>query len=150
MTATSVTATLSSHSSPGALMLEGLPAERQPAFRQLAALLLEHLGRHVVSCGAYGGWLTGAGFHAGAPAHSVVVVDAVRLVELDRFAIEAARPLTRQKLAPPLCLTMQTLAQACDSYPLELLEIQQTGVALYGTWPFATLAFKPGDVRLQC
>jgi hypothetical protein len=132
------------------LALEDLPAERQPAFRQLIDLLLQHLGSRVVSCGAYGGWLTGAAFHADSPANSVVVLSDVRLAELDSFAIAAARPLTRQKLAPPLCLTTQTLAQACDSYPLELLEIQQTGVPLYGPWPLATLTFAPRDVRLQC
>ncbi|HWA98556.1 MAG TPA: hypothetical protein VG713_08685 [Pirellulales bacterium] len=80
---------------------------------------------------------------------SVLTVETVDLNWLRRFAVEGSEA-HRAHLAPPLVMTPAAIRGSRDSFPLELLEIQQQHVTLLGDDLFAALEFQPRDVRLQC
>jgi hypothetical protein len=53
-------------------------------------------------------------------------------------------------LAPPLVMTPSFLDSVRDTFPLELIEVQQTFLTVFGPDYFSELSFADRDVRLQC
>ncbi|MCH7720769.1 MAG: hypothetical protein IH988_07235 [Planctomycetes bacterium] len=80
---------------------------------------------------------------------SVLVLDAVDLDLLRRFATEGAR-LGKERISAPLVMTPTYIAESCDTFPVELLEIQQHHVTVLGDDFFNDLTFESQHVRLQC
>jgi hypothetical protein len=80
---------------------------------------------------------------------SVLVLSNVDLALLRKLAPEGSR-FARQRIASPLIMTPQFIQASLDSYPLELLEIQQQHVTLFGDVGLASVVLKADDVRLQC
>ena len=80
---------------------------------------------------------------------TVMVLAEVDFAALRRLAEHGAR-LGRLGLAAPLAMTPEDIESSLDSFPLELLEIQQRHVTIHGTDYFASLPFQAADVRLQC
>ena len=80
---------------------------------------------------------------------SVLVLDAMDLNLLRRFATEGAR-LGKERISAPLVMTPTYIAESCDTFPVELLEIQQRHVTVLGDDFFDDLTFEPQHVRLQC
>ncbi len=126
-----------------------LPANSRAAFRELAELLTHLAGDSLLELSAFGGWLVADPLYNGTPARSVAVLRQVDLLLLDQLAREGVR-FGKLGLAAPLMMTPEYIAASCDTFPLELLEIQQQHAVLAGKDHFATLQFKPADVRLQC
>jgi hypothetical protein len=86
---------------------------------------------------------------AGQRIHSVLTVEKIDLPWLRRLATHGAQAHAAH-LAAPLVMTPAAIRASLDSFPLELLEIQQQHVTLVGDDLFAELEFQPRDVRLQC
>ena len=80
---------------------------------------------------------------------SVLVLDVVDLNLLRRFATEGAR-LGKEHISAPLIMTPTYIAESCDTFPVELIEIQQHHVTVLGDDFFNDLTFESQHVRLQC
>ena len=87
--------------------------------------------------------------------HPDAAVDTV--VVLTRDELPFLRALSRNGrrfdsagLGAPLVLTVDGMARSADSYPLELLDLQQCHSPLMGELPLTGLTLKPEHVRLQC
>jgi len=80
---------------------------------------------------------------------SVVVVERVELPLLRRLADRGAQ-LGKSGVAAPLIMTPGHIRTSLDAFPLELLEIQQQHLTIFGQDYFNDLTFKDAHVRLQC
>ena len=129
--------------------VSAVPEKSRAAFQRFAGILREVAGEKLLELTAFGGWLAGDPFYRSAPARSVVVVQDFDLRLLAGLAGHGVR-LGQHGLQAPLIMTPGYIAASCDVFPLEFLEIQQTGVVLLGDDRFAGLRFDPADVRLQC
>jgi len=96
------------------------------------------------------GRITGSSFD---PTHrtarSVMVVERAELGMLRRLAEHGLR-LGRAGIAAPLVMTPKYIEASVDTFPLELIEIQQHHLTLRGEDHFNKLTFEDADVRLQC
>lgn len=82
-------------------------------------------------------------------AQSVLVLDEVNLDALRQLAGEGER-FGRLGLAAPLIMTPRYIDQSRDTFPLELLEIQQAHVTVWGEEFFEARTFEESHVRLEC
>jgi len=80
---------------------------------------------------------------------SVVVVETVDLEALRQLASEGPR-FGKIGIAAPLIMTPAYIDQSRDAFPLELIEIHQAHVTVYGDEHFTDLDFSDADIRLQC
>ena len=62
---------------------------------------------------------------------------------------EGAR-LGKERISAPLVMTPTYITESCDTFPVELLEIQQRHVTVLGDDFFDDLTFEPPHVRRQC
>jgi hypothetical protein len=133
----------------GEVGVETLPANVRAAFADLVQLLSDLAGDNLLGLTAFGGWLVDDPLYRGAPASSVAVLKQFDLYFLDRLARQGTR-LGKRGLRAPLIMTPDYIRASCDTFPLELLEIQQVGTLLCGVDYFADLHFERVHVRLQC
>jgi hypothetical protein len=121
---------------------------REP-LRHYALRVREHAGPHVLGVTLYGP-VAGPDFDATLHTISnVVILDTVELDILRRLASEGHR-FGRNYITAPLVMTPTFLRSSRDTFPLELIEIQQRRIVLFGEDFFAALAFDASHVRLQC
>lgn len=83
------------------------------------------------------------------PASSVLVLGRMDLLLLRRLA-EHGPFLGRSRIAAPLVMTPDYIAESRDTFPLELLEIHQRHETLLGEDHFARLELDDEHLRLQC
>jgi len=57
---------------------------------------------------------------------------------------------SRSRVATPFFFTKQHIADSCDTYPVEFLDMQSNYKVLYGDDPLKTLEIRHEHVRLQC
>ena len=103
----------------------------------------------MLSCAVHGAAAAGTIDLEQHAARTAVVFDAVDLETLRQLALDGPH-WGAQHLAAPLVFTPDYLRASLDTFPLELLEIQQQHRMLFGDDHFAPLEFAPADVRLQC
>lgn len=82
-------------------------------------------------------------------ARSVLVLDNIDLEMLRDLAKDGIK-LGKAKIAAPLIMTPAYIDGSLDTFPLELLEIQQCRVCLVGTDYFADVSFQDTHIRHQC
>ncbi|HUU85200.1 MAG TPA: hypothetical protein VM243_17000 [Phycisphaerae bacterium] len=80
---------------------------------------------------------------------SVLVLDAADLAILRRLAEYGAR-LGKDRISAPLIMTPEYIRASLDTFPLELLEIHQQHLTIFGDDFFTHLVFDAGHMRLQC
>jgi hypothetical protein len=80
---------------------------------------------------------------------SVLVVERIELPLLRRLADRGAK-LGKTGVAAPLIMTPAHIRTSLDTFPLELMEIQQRHATLFGQDYFSELTFNNAHVRLQC
>jgi len=80
---------------------------------------------------------------------SVLVVDRVDLEALQSLAHHGGK-LGGLRISAPLIMTPEYVKGSLDTFPLELLEIQQKHVTLFGEDHFVDLPFDVEHIRLQC
>jgi len=129
--------------------LNAIPIDFRDGFELLAHVLSEIAADNLLSVSAFGAWLVDDPLYAREPAGSVLVLRSLDLSLLDRLARHGAR-LGQLKLQAPLIMTPEYVHASCDTFPLELLEIQQLHEPLLGEDHFAACRFEPRDLRLQC
>jgi len=81
--------------------------------------------------------------------HTIAVVDAVTLADLDKCAAFGAR-WTKMGVPPPLVMAMDELSRALDAFPLEFGEILATRKVIAGTDVLAALKVPSEDLRRAC
>jgi len=114
-----------------------------------AQLVRELVGENAKALSLFGP-VVGGPFDANRhSAASVLVVDRVELSTLRRLADHGAK-LGKLGLAAPLIMTPPYIRSSLDTFPLELIEIQQRHATLFGEDDFAELIFEGAHVRLQC
>jgi hypothetical protein len=80
---------------------------------------------------------------------TALVLAETNLDLLRRLATEGNR-LGRRWIAAPLIMSPAFIRESLDSFPLELLDIQQQHRMIFGADPFPDLPFQREHVRLQC
>ncbi|MBN1490192.1 MAG: hypothetical protein JXA69_09760 [Phycisphaerae bacterium] len=80
---------------------------------------------------------------------NVLVLNGVDLGFLRQLAGHG-RTLGKDHISAPLIMTPDYIQASLDTFPLELLAIQQRHVVLFGEDHFADLPFEAPNVRLQC
>lgn len=80
---------------------------------------------------------------------SVLVLDKIDLEFVRRLAGEGER-LGKSRFAAPLIMTPEYVAASLDTFPLELIEIHQCHLTVFGEDQFRELVFDDRHVRLQC
>jgi hypothetical protein len=88
-------------------------------------------------------------------AHSPRLLDSVVVLKRQDFVLlrhlgGQGRLFAREGIGAPLILTPEFIASSQDSFPLELLDIQQRRYGVYGSDHFSTLSFRDEHLRLQC
>ena len=81
--------------------------------------------------------------------HSVLMLDAMGLDILRQLSAKGAVSVAARFTAP-MVMTPSFLKASRDSFPLELIEMQQQRLVLLGDDFFAGVTFDPSHVRLQC
>jgi hypothetical protein len=123
-------------------------AMREP-LRDYVRLVRDVFGKEAQSLTLFGPVVTGGFDPATQTARSALVLERVAMPTLRRLAEHGAR-LGKVGIAAPLVMTPKYIGASLDSFPLELIEIQQQGAVVFGDDPFAGLTFEDAHVRLQC
>lgn len=80
---------------------------------------------------------------------NVLILQSVDL-EMLRSLAKYGTKLGKVRIAAPLIMTPAYITASLDTFPLELIEIHQCHILLFGYNYFETLAFSDRHVRLQC
>jgi len=115
----------------------------------LSDLVLHIFGRTGTSLTVYGRAATPQFNRDADPIRTVVVLDEIKLADLRRLA-EHGPKLGAQQMIAPLIMTPGYIVESLDTFPLELIDIQQRHRTIVGSDHFADLSFADADVRLQC
>lgn len=129
--------------------LATLPENRRAALREYVELARQLNGDNLLGLTLFGEVL-GVDFERLAtPISSVFVLQEIDLAPLHRLA-EHGPALGRKRIAAPLIMSPHYITESLDTFPLELLEIQQRCTTIFGQDCFAELVFAPEHMRLQC
>lgn len=121
---------------------------REP-LRRFTGLVRELAGENAKSLSLIGAIAAGSFDANRHTARSVLVLEKVDLSMLRRLAEHGAQ-LGKDRIAAPLVMTPAYIEASLDTFPLELIEIKQNHVTLFGPDFFEELKFEEPDVRLQC
>ncbi|GJM24619.1 MAG: hypothetical protein DHS20C16_10340 [Phycisphaerae bacterium] len=129
--------------------LDSIPDAIQVPVRGFADLLKKLCENHALALTLFGSAATGEPMPPNASIRSVLVLDAVDLNVLRRISEQGTR-FGKQHIAAPLIMTPSYIKASCDTFPLELLDIQQNHIVVFGDNHFSQLAFEDSDIRHQC
>ncbi len=129
--------------------LNRVPETMRAPIQSYAELVREIVGDNARSLALFGSVVARSFDPSRHTAHSVLVVDKVDLRTLRRLAAHGLS-LGKSLIAAPLIMTPRYIAASLDTFPLELIEIQQNHLTLFGDDHFHDLNFKDEDVRYQC
>jgi hypothetical protein len=121
---------------------------REPV-REFADLVRHVGGQNADSLSLFGALAGGTFDPERHTVRSVLVLGRIDLDLLRRLAEEGER-LGKSGFAAPLIMTPDYIAASLDTFPLELIEIHQCHVNVFGADRFDDLNFEDRHVRLQC
>jgi len=121
---------------------------RQP-LQDYTQLVQGLAGANAKSLALFGAIATGSFDASRHTARNVLVVTRVDLSMLRKLAEQGTR-LGKSSIAAPLVMTPEYIAASLDTFPLELLEIHQNHLVVFGEDHFNDLSFDEGHIRLQC
>ena len=129
--------------------IDALPhAHREPVL-DFADLVRNLAGKNAQSLTLFGAIAAGSFDERRHTIRSVLVLETVEL-DLLRALAEHGKKLGKAKIAAPLIMTADYIRESLDTFPLELIEIHQNHLTLFGDDHFADLAFRDDHIRLQC
>lgn len=129
--------------------LDAIPDDIQVPVRGFSDMVKQVCGEHALSLTLIGAAATGDPIPAKASIRSVLVLDSVDLAILRRIGEQGPR-FGKQRIAAPLIMTPPYIQASCDTFPLELLEINQNRCVVFGDDFFSDLSFEDSDIRYQC
>ncbi len=115
---------------------------------ELAALLRQLAGDNANSLAVFGALAAGSFDPERHTVCSVLVLDKIDLNFLRTLAENGER-LGKSRFAAPLIMTPAYIAASLDTFPLELIEIHQCHLTVFGPDHFDDLSFEDRHVRLQ-
>ena len=121
---------------------------REPLER-FQSLIRDTVGDNAVALTLFGAIAAGSFDVERHTARSVLVVHRIDLDILRQLAGHGAT-LGKARIAAPLIMTPAYIESSRDTFPLELIEISQRHITLFGEDCFAGLTFEDAHVRLQC
>ncbi len=121
---------------------------REPV-REFADLTRELAGPAAKSLTIFGALAAGSFDAARHTVRSVLVLDEIDLDFLRRLAGQGER-LGKSRFSAPLIMTPDYIKASLDTFPLELIEIHQCHVTIFGQDYFSDPSFEDRHVRLQC
>lgn len=124
------------------------PALRSPAVTY-ADMVRQVTNGKAIGLAFYGLCVGGRFNPAVQPARNVLVVEKIELPSLRKLSQQGVK-LARTGIAAPIVMTPKYITASLDTFPLELLEIQQQHVQIFGDEYFADLPLKDEHVRMQC
>lgn len=131
------------------LNVEVVPPDWRRPVELLAQVLQDIAGDRVVGLCPFGlAFCTHHGYEI-TRLQSVVVLESLETSFLDRLG-EYGMQLGELNVMAPLIMTPEYIQDSRDTFPLALMEIQQTGRTVHGQDYFRDLSFEKADVRLQC
>lgn len=125
------------------------PAQMRGALREYADEVKTLVGEDAASLTLFGAVLSPSFDVGRQAARSVLVVGRVDLSVLRRLGKQGLR-FGKAGLAAPLIMTSAYIQASRDTFPLELIEIQQQHEVVFGEDYFTDLVFDDSHVRLQC
>lgn len=125
-----------------------LPQRMQGPVQEYLALLQSLAGERLLAITVFGPAVDEAGADRKGLVQSVVVLDGLDLEFVCELGAQGAM-LGRMGIQAPLLMTPEYINASLDTFPIELLDIQQRNVAVLGQDYFAPLEFTRADVRLQ-
>jgi len=129
--------------------LDGVVELMQKPIRQYVGILQDTSGANFKAVTLYGAILTGWFDPSVQSVRSVLVLDKVDLGLLRRIG-EQGLKLGKAGIAAPFIMTPAYIKASLDTFPLELIEIQQRHLTIAGEDQFTDLTFDDAHVRLQC
>lgn len=120
------------------------------AVAEFVALIQREAGKLLRAVVVFGSAVGGSFDRESDVIRSVVVLEDMDLDFVRRLSLHGAA-LGKQGIAAPLVMTPEYIHSSCDTFPLELLDIQQHHIMVHGQVnDFADLIFEDRDIRLQC
>lgn len=129
--------------------LESIVEGMRTPLRTYAGLVKELAGDHAQALALFGSIVAGTFDPGRHVARSVLLVDRVDIAMLRKLAEHGAK-LGKVSIAAPLIMTPAYIKGSLDTFPLELIEIQQKHLTVFGEDHFEDLSFEASHVRLQC
>lgn len=126
-----------------------LPASLCAPIARYVAELRGLAADNLIGLAFYGPVAAGEFDPKGGRATNVAVLAEVNLNQLRKLAGSGAAH-GQAGIAAPLVMTPEFIKESLDTFPLELLEIQQQHVTVAGQERFTDLPFERANVRLQC
>ncbi len=130
-------------------ILESIQLPFQKPIGEFADLLRKLGGNNALSLTLFGTIAADEPLTPKATARSVLVLNTVELGLLRRISEQGMR-FGQQNIAAPLIMTPSYIKDSCDTFPLELLDIQQNHVIIFGEDHFSELKFDDANIRHQC
>lgn len=131
------------------LHLDRLAEPMRASVTQYATLLRDLSGDNAKSLTLFGAIAAGTFDASRHTVRNVLVLERVDLDLLRRIAEHGAK-LGKAKISAPLIMTDAYIKSSLDTFPLELIEIQQMHLTIFGPDSFCDLSFADEHVRLQC
>lgn len=132
--------------------LEGLDRVAEPMrqpIRKYAEEIRALAGDNALALTLFGAIAAGTFDKARHTVRNVLVLQSVDLEMLRRLAKDGTK-LGKARISAPLVMTPAYIKASLDTFPLELIEIHQRHITLFGEDHFATLSVNDTHVRLQC
>ena len=134
---------------PNLSHLDRISKEMQEPIQQYADHIRMLGGSNVLALTLFGTIVSGTFNKRRHVVRNVMVLDRVELEMLRQLSQRGAK-LGKARIAAPLVMTPAYIKASLDTFPLELLEIQQLHLTVLGQGYFDELAFNDDDIRLQC
>jgi len=126
-----------------------IPSTMHEPLERFQTLVRTLAGNDAVALTLFGSIAAGAFDPDRHTARSVLVVRRIDLDMLRQLATHGAT-LGKGRISAPLIMTPSYIDASRDTFPLELIEISQQHVTLFGEDHFTGLQFADAHVRLQC
>lgn len=131
------------------LHIDRLPEAMREPVTSYAQRVRSLAGPNVLSLTLFGAIAAGTFDPELHTVRSVVVLQAVDLDFLKRLAKDGPK-MGKARIHAPLVMTPDYIKASVDTFPLELIEIQQRRLCLFGPDYFTSLTFEDPHVRHQC
>ncbi len=129
--------------------MKRVPESMRGPIEEYTGLVRELAGGSAKALTLFGAIVAGSFDPSRHTARNVLVVAQVDLSVLKKLAGHGAR-LGKASISAPLIMTPEYIKTSLDTFPLELLEISQKHVTIFGQDYFEDLSFDADHVRLQC
>ncbi len=120
-----------------------------PALQRLVDTLRQDLGEHLEAVVLYGSAARGQHHPGSSDLNLILVLADLAPATLERLAPGLER-WQRQGQPRPRLFTAEAIADAADVFPIELLDLADFRIVVWGDDPFTAVTAERANLRLQC